>query len=113
MFTSPNSGKTLAFGIPAIARLICSSPSEPKRSTPTVLVVAPTRELAIQTHSTMSALGAPFGIASVVVFGGVAKDAQIRTLASANNDGKITRVVVGTPGRILDLVNDGSCDLSQ
>jgi ATP-dependent RNA helicase DBP3 len=76
-------------------------------------VVAPTRELALQTHDTLSALGAPFNIASVAVFGGVDKGSQIKSLANANKDGRITRIIVGTPGRILDLVNDGACDLSR
>lgn len=79
----------------------------------TVLVIAPTRELALQTHDTLSTLGAPFDIASVAIFGGVDKGPQIKSLANANKDGKITRIVVGTPGRILDLVNDGACDLSR
>ncbi|KAG2091515.1 P-loop containing nucleoside triphosphate hydrolase protein [Suillus discolor] len=108
------SGKTLAFGIPALAQLI-ASPKKPKKkeSTISALVVAPTRELAIQTHDALSALGAPFGIASVAVFGGVPKDPQVKALANGNKDGKTTRIVVGTPGRIIDLVNDGVCDLSR
>ncbi|KZT68457.1 DEAD-domain-containing protein [Daedalea quercina L-15889] len=110
------SGKTLAFGLPALARLISSpvsSPKESKSTTVSVLVVAPTRELAIQTHDTLTALGEPFGIASVAVFGGVDKGPQVKALKNANKDGKTTRIVVGTPGRILDLVNDGICDLSR
>ncbi|KAH7884001.1 DEAD-domain-containing protein [Phlebopus sp. FC_14] len=107
------SGKTLAFGIPALVRLI-SSPVKAKKSGPVaVLVVAPTRELAVQTHETLSALGAPFGIASVAVFGGVDKAPQIKALASSSKNGSSTRIVVGTPGRILDLVNEGVCDLSK
>ena len=79
-----------------------------------VLVVAPTRELAIQTHETLSALGKPFGIASVAVFGGVPKEPQVKMLrnASKGKDGMVTRIIVGTPGRILDLVQEGVCDLS-
>ena len=79
-----------------------------------VLVVAPTRELAIQTHETLSALGAPFGIASVAVFGGVPKDGQVRMLKNAEKgkNGLTTRIIVGTPGRILDLMQEGVCDLS-
>lgn len=79
-----------------------------------MLVVAPTRELAIQTHDTLSALGKPFGIASVAVFGGVPKDPQIKMLKNASKakDGMVTRIVVGTPGRILDLMQEGACDLS-
>lgn len=108
------SGKTLAFGIPALAQLITSlKQPKKKESSISVLVVAPTRELAIQTHDALSALGAPFGIASVAVFGGVPKDQQVKALANGNTDGKITRIVVGTPGRIIDLVQDGVCDLSR
>ncbi|KAF8554540.1 DEAD-domain-containing protein [Imleria badia] len=116
------SGKTLAFGIPALARLICApsldgakSKKSKSKSTHsvTVLVVAPTRELALQTHDSLSTLGAPFNIASVAVFGGVDKAPQINALRNENKDGKVTRIVVGTPGRILDLVNEGACDLSR
>ncbi|KAI0327261.1 DEAD-domain-containing protein [Cubamyces sp. BRFM 1775] len=109
------SGKTLAFGLPALARLLKTQRAAKKQkgSTVSVLVVAPTRELAIQTHETLEKLGEPFGIASVAVFGGVDKGPQIKTLKNANKDGKTTRIIVGTPGRILDLVNDGACDLSQ
>ncbi|KAJ7795691.1 P-loop containing nucleoside triphosphate hydrolase protein [Mycena olivaceomarginata] len=104
------SGKTLAFGIPALARLITSPRPNDGSSTISVLVVAPTRELALQTHDTLSALGGPLGIASVAVFGGVPKEPQVRMLRNLNKgkDGLTTRVVVGTPGRILDLVQDGA-----
>ncbi|KAJ7151662.1 DEAD-domain-containing protein [Mycena filopes] len=113
------SGKTLAFGIPALARLITAPPPSNGSSTISVLVVAPTRELAIQTHDTLNALGAPLGIASVAVFGGVPKEPQVRMLRNLNKskpgpEARVTtRVVVGTPGRILDLVQEGVCDLSQ
>ncbi|KAJ7785642.1 P-loop containing nucleoside triphosphate hydrolase protein [Mycena metata] len=112
------SGKTLAFGIPALARLITAPPPSDGSSTISVLVVAPTRELAIQTHDTLNALGAPLGIASVAVFGGVPKEPQVRMLRNLNKSKPgpeahvTTRVVVGTPGRILDLVQEGVCDLS-
>lgn len=77
-------------------------------------MVAPTRELAIQTHDTLSTLGKPFGIASVAVFGGVPKGPQVEMLKNAAKakGGMVTRIVVGTPGRILDLVQEGACDLS-
>jgi ATP-dependent RNA helicase DBP3 len=97
-----DSGKTLAFGIPALVRVIAK-----KKKTVNVLVVAPTRELALQTHETLSAFGAPFGITSVALFGGVPKDEQAKSLR------KSPRIVVGTPGRILDFVNDGVCNLKQ
>lgn len=109
----------MAFGLPALARILSQSIPEPSKgeSTVSILVVAPTRELAIQTHDTLAELGAPFGIASVAIFGGVDKRGQIDALRSiSKSKGKnkaTTRIVVGTPGRILDLVNDGACDLSQ
>ena len=83
-------------------------------STVSILVVAPTRELAIQTHETLSTLGKSFGIASVAVFGGVPKEPQVKMLknASKGKDGMVTRIIVGTPGRILDLMQEGACDLS-
>lgn len=121
------SGKTLAFGLPAVTRVVQNtgtgsglstahekdSKKEPKRpkngnkNRISVLALAPTRELAIQTHDTLSALGTPFGLTSVALYGGVPKDAQRAALKE-----KGAAFVVGTPGRILDLVNEGACDLS-
>ncbi|RXW24773.1 hypothetical protein EST38_g1115 [Candolleomyces aberdarensis] len=108
------SGKTLAFGIPALNALI-NSTTKTSSSNVSTLIVAPTRELAIQTHDTLSALGKPFGIASVAIFGGVPKEGQISMLRASmkkGKDGLLTRIVVGTPGRILDLMQDGALDLS-
>jgi ATP-dependent RNA helicase DBP3 len=112
------SGKTLAFGIPALSRLIQTPPSSSSsESAITTLVMAPTRELALQTHETLSALGKLFRIGSVAVFGGVPKEPQVklmRNLGKGNNKKDVvTRIIVGTPGRILDLVQAGVCDLSQ
>ncbi|KZS90262.1 DEAD-domain-containing protein [Sistotremastrum niveocremeum HHB9708] len=108
------SGKTLAFALPIISKLIKESPLTQKSkkrkrgeaSGISVLVVAPTRELALQTHETFLKFGGPFNLKSVCVFGGVSKDAQINDLASN------CQIVTGTPGRILDLMNQGDCDLS-
>ena len=88
------SGKTLAFGIPGLARLLSSSSTE---KGPRMLVLAPTRELALQTHDALSALKA---VPCAVAFGGVDKSQQARSIKGA-------QVVVGTPGRILDLISDG------
>ncbi|KAI0344272.1 DEAD-domain-containing protein [Trametopsis cervina] len=113
------SGKTMAFGLPALARILSSEIPQPAKGSTTisVLVMAPTRELALQTHETLESLGEPFGIASVAVFGGVEKRAQIEALRNISREGKkskkTTRIIVGTPGRILDLINDGVCDLSN
>ncbi|KAH0838730.1 hypothetical protein J3R83DRAFT_7084 [Lanmaoa asiatica] len=111
-----NSGKTLAFGIPALFQLVSASLNVVKTkkskskstNSVSVLVVAPTRELALQTHDALSTLGAPFSIASVAVFGGVDKAPQINALKNGDKDGNVTRIVVGTPGRILDLVDAGA-----
>lgn len=107
------SGKTLAFGIPALTRLISSPPA---KSSPTIttLVVAPTRELALQTHEALEGLGKQFGIASVAVFGGVPKEGQVKMLRNLHkaDSSLVTRIIVGTPGRILDLMSEGACDLS-
>ena len=95
------SGKTLAFGIPALARLLTSPGSEAGNS-PRALVLAPTRELALQTYDALSALDA---VKCVAVFGGIDKAQQARTIS------KGAQIVVGTPGRILDLVHDGALAL--
>ncbi|KAG9106954.1 RNA-dependent ATPase [Ceratobasidium sp. 392] len=120
------SGKTLAFGLPALQHILNSSPpsnSDEKASKKskkskkqsgttevTVLVVAPTRELAIQTQQTLHELGGPFGIGSVCLYGGAPKDDQRKTLLSQNGDGRITRIVVGTPGRLKDFVEEDEAD---
>ena len=118
------SGKTLAFGIPAVAKVASSlgtsnipmnGEKEGKKKAKngkgkkkiSVLVLAPTRELAIQTHDTLTALGNPFGLTSVALYGGVPKDGQKAALRESG-----AAFVVGTPGRILDLMNEGACDLS-
>lgn len=99
--------------MPGLVRIISSSYSHSK---PTALVVAPTRELAIQIHDTLAPLSVPFNIRSVAVFGGVDKAGQIKALQQdkkKSKGGVTTRIVVGTPGRLLDLVNDGILDLSE
>lgn len=96
------SGKTLAFGVPGLNRLTSSGK---KKKGPHMLVIAPTRELAQQSHTTLLELGKEAGISSVCVYGGVGKDDQIRGI-------KESKVVVGTPGRLLDLADSGDLDLS-
>jgi ATP-dependent RNA helicase DBP3 len=73
-----------------------------------LLVLAPTRELALQTFDTVSALGKFVGIDAVCLFGGMSRDEQVRQVRQ-----KDVRVVVGTPGRILDLANSGDVDFSK
>ena len=94
------SGKTLAFGIPALARLLSACSGVGKG--PRALVLAPTRELALQTYDVFSALDA---VQCAAVFGGIDKTQQVRVL------NKGAQVVVGTPGRVLDLIRDGVLSL--
>jgi ATP-dependent RNA helicase DBP3 len=96
------SGKTLAFGVPGMNRLVSSGK---KNKGPHMLVIAPTRELAQQSHTTLVELGKEAGVKSICVFGGVGKDEQIRGI-------KDSKIVVGTPGRLLDLADSGDLDLS-
>jgi superfamily II DNA/RNA helicase len=97
-------GKTLAFGVPVLQRL--GKPAEGARSAPRALVVVPTRELAIQVADDLRIAGARLGTSVVTVYGGRAYEPQIEALATAD-------VVVGTPGRLLDLARQGHLDLSQ
>jgi superfamily II DNA/RNA helicase len=93
-------GKTLAFGIPLLQRL-----GEPARK-PQALVVVPTRELAIQVAEDLRIAGARLGTRVLTVYGGRAYEPQIDALRSG------VEIVVGTPGRLLDLANQRHLDLS-
>jgi len=83
-------GKTLAFGIPLIQRLDLS-----KRH-PQALIVAPTRELAVQTYESLLPFARPLGISIEVIYGGVSMEQQMSRLRSG------VHIVVGTPGRLND-----------
>ncbi|ODV90597.1 hypothetical protein CANCADRAFT_44241 [Tortispora caseinolytica NRRL Y-17796] len=93
------SGKTLAFGFPSIVHLLESEKSK-------VLIVSPTRELARQIHETLEPIAASCGIKSVCIYGGVPKDAQREHL-------KTSRIVVATPGRLNDFLEEGSANLKN
>ncbi|MFN8020475.1 MAG: DEAD/DEAH box helicase [Acidimicrobiales bacterium] len=95
------SGKTLGFGIPLMARV---SQAEPKR--PTGLVLVPTRELAEQVQRAFVPLGRAQWRFVQAVYGGAPMSTQIHSLK------KGASVVVATPGRLLDLIDQGHCDLS-
>jgi ATP-dependent RNA helicase RhlE len=90
------SGKTAAFLLPILQRLVTT----PKRAT-RALILTPTRELCAQIHESARELGRHTGISSVAVYGGVGEVPQIRAL----RDG--AHVVVATPGRLLDLIQQG------
>ena len=98
-------GKTAAFGLPIIERLI-ARPTGARSVAPRALVLVPTRELAVQVHRSLSTYGAPGRIRATAIFGGVGMGAQVQALRNG------TDIVVATPGRLLDHVQRRSVDLS-
>ncbi len=104
-------GKTLAFGIPLIERVIAPLDSEwselAAKGLPQVLVVVPTRELCVQVTKDIDELTGNRGIRTLAVYGGRAFEPQIEALASG------VEIVVGTPGRLLDLYRQGQLKLKE
>ncbi|KAH7410310.1 P-loop containing nucleoside triphosphate hydrolase protein [Phaeosphaeria sp. MPI-PUGE-AT-0046c] len=98
------SGKTLAFGVPCV-RYISSLPQKERKGVKAV-IVSPTRELAVQIYDQLVVLANPAGLSVVCVYGGVPKDPQVAACRKAH-------IVVATPGRLNDLIGDGSADLSK
>lgn len=97
-------GKTLAFGIPIMDRIIQFNAKHGRGRNPLALVMAPTRELARQVEKEFSESSS---LDTICVYGGVPISSQMRTL----NYG--VDIVVGTPGRIMDLFNRGALNLSE
>ncbi|HEV2342718.1 MAG TPA: DEAD/DEAH box helicase, partial [Actinocrinis sp.] len=89
------SGKTLAFLLPVLTRL-AAAPSKRRPNRPRALVLAPTRELAVQIHEAAKPLAAALGLRTAVIFGGVSAGPQISALRSGVD------LVVACPGRLLD-----------
>jgi superfamily II DNA/RNA helicase len=103
-------GKTLGFGIPMIQNVI--SPKDEAFATlttagkPQALAVAPTRELAVQVSGDLERAGKARGVRVVTIYGGRAFEPQVQALQRG------VEIVVGTPGRLLDLAKQGYLDLS-
>lgn len=95
-------GKTAAFTLPLLHRLGDSQQKKPR-----VLVLAPTRELAAQVNESVRTYGKDGSIRSTVIFGGVGYQPQIAQFK------KGVDIVVATPGRLLDLLQQGNADLSN
>jgi superfamily II DNA/RNA helicase len=98
------SGKTLAFGLAMLARLAGrrSRPHHPRG-----LVLVPTRELAMQVTDELRPLGEMVGLRMTAVFGGAPYGRQIAALERGID------IVIATPGRLIDLIDRGSCKLSE
>ncbi len=103
-------GKTLAFGIPIIQRSV--APGDPDyveipQGKPQALVVAPTRELALQVSGDLEVASRGRGMRVLTIYGGVGYEPQLEALQTGVD------IVVGTPGRLLDLANRRALDLSH
>ena len=99
-------GKTAAFALPILDYLGHERPpAKPNR--PTALVLAPTRELAIQIADSFRAYGKHMQFRQVLVYGGVGQGQQIGALRQGAD------ILIATPGRLLDLMDQGHVDLSN
>lgn len=94
-------GKTLAFLLPIMEKIKVNAPVAQ------ALIVAPTRELALQITQVAKKIGEPAGVRSMTVYGGQAVDRQIKKL------GQSPQIIVGTPGRLLDHARRKTLDLSN
>ena len=92
-------GKTLAFGIPLLSRV------DPDLGSVQALVIVPTRELCLQVTGDLNQAGVQKGVDVVAVYGGRAMEPQVEAIAAG------APVVVGTPGRLLDLMRRGTLQL--
>ncbi|HVU93427.1 MAG TPA: DEAD/DEAH box helicase, partial [Jatrophihabitans sp.] len=97
-------GKTLGFGVPLLNRLQLPGGAG---ALPQALVIAPTRELAVQVSADLASAGKRLGARVLTIYGGRAYEPQIDALK------KGVDVVVGTPGRLLDLAQQGHLKLSD
>jgi ATP-dependent RNA helicase RhlE len=101
-------GKTAAFALPTLQRLTRSHAAPPPgRRRIRCLVLAPTRELACQIGESFRNYGRYTNLRSTVIFGGVGQNPQVKALQHGVD------VVVATPGRLLDLMNQGYVNLSH
>jgi superfamily II DNA/RNA helicase len=106
-------GKTLGFGIPALQRLIAPDDEgfddqpDAVKGKPQALIIVPTRELGIQVASDLEKAGRKRGVRVLCVYGGRAYEPQVEALQ------KGIEVVVGTPGRLIDLARQGHVNLKN
>jgi len=94
-------GKTAAFGIPIVEKI------EPASAHVQALVLTPTRELCVQVTEEIARIGQLRGIRTVAIYGGSSMDKQVEELKRG------AQVVVGTPGRVLDLIRRGELRLDR
>jgi ATP-dependent RNA helicase RhlE len=99
-------GKTAAFAIPILQKIHLTG-KHPTPYQPIGLIIAPTRELVVQISENISAIGKHTKVRHTAIFGGVGQRPQVAALA------KGTHLVVATPGRLLDLIDQNYCSLSK
>ena len=104
------SGKTLAFLLPGLVHIAASPPLSAAARGPVMLVLAPTRELAMQSAAVAETAGAAHGVTSLCVFGGVPKQPQLAALLGKSVG---VHIVVATPGRLLDLITTDGVSLAR
>ena len=99
-------GKTAAFALPILQRL-SANPVPRRRGAVRALILTPTRELAVQIVENFRSYGRHLGLRSAVIFGGVGQQPQVENLARGVD------ILVATPGRLLDLMNQRHADLRE
>lgn len=102
------SGKTIAFGVPALMHILNKKNRKTvNKSMPFCLVLSPTRELAQQIADVVADAGNSCGVKSVCLYGGTSKGQQVSAIKAGVD------IVVATPGRLRDLIQDGICNLGE
>lgn len=100
-------GKTAAFAIPVLQNIFASEETEKGPKQIKALILAPTRELAIQIEESFTSYGKHLNIKNLVIFGGVPQNPQTRALKQGVD------VLIATPGRLIDLINQKFIDLQN
>jgi len=100
-------GKTYAFGIPLIEKLVSSGISKQMNGLPAVVILEPTRELAMQVAEELTSLCAAHRMQVLAVYGGVSFQMQQRSIQRG------VHILVATPGRALDHISRGTVDLGN
>ncbi|MBN7793687.1 DEAD/DEAH box helicase [Microbacterium esteraromaticum] len=103
------SGKTIAFGAPLVESILKSQAGKRREigRKPRAIILAPTRELALQIDRTVQPIARSVGLFTTQIYGGVPQARQVGALK------KGVDIIIGTPGRIEDLIEQGKLDLSE